>query len=58
MDDQARMLAFDLREETVEAYATDYRERYREQHKSDSTDGGAGRREFRAMQRERSFQPR
>lgn len=49
------MIAFDLREETVEAYSTDYREDW---HKKNKKDGDEGSREFRAMQRGRSLEKR
>ena len=50
-DDRARMLAFDMKERTVEAYSQEWREHYHERNKS----GNAGDREFRAMQKENSL---
>ena len=53
-DDQARMIAFDLKENTVEAYAAEYREAYNKKH----ADKGEGDREFRAMQRAKQLDQR
>ena len=53
-DDRARMIAFDLKENTVEAYSAEYREDYHKKH----SDKGEGDREFRAMQRAKSLEKR
>jgi len=47
------MMAFDIKEERVESYATEFREAW---HKSG--DKNEGDREFRAMQREKSLEKR
>ena len=54
-DDRARMMAFDIKEERVESYATEFREAW---HKKNSGDKNEGDREFRAMQRDKSLEKR
>ena len=54
-DDRARMLAFDMKERTVEAYSTEWRELHPTK---SGGDGNAGDREFRAMQKEKNLRKR